>query len=148
MLSIQPVDLRADRALERRDGLALGLLGLGVVLLEIAVERCAFGADLLQPLAVRDGVLEGRDRDLDEQEAEEHRQDDREEQTHLPQGEAEDSRDQTHRAILVRRHGRPGPVLLSSATHSTWWVIGKTPMLLSVSAILCRQLRSSGQTGL
>jgi hypothetical protein len=28
------------------------------------------------------------------------------------------------------------------ATHSTWWVIEKTPMVLRVSAILCRQLRS------
>lgn len=31
----------------------------------------------------------------------------------------------------------------NSATHSTCMVIGKTPMLLSVNAILCRQVRSS-----
>ena len=36
----------------------------------------------------------------------------------------------------------------SSATHSVWLVIGKTYMMLSVSAILCGRLRSGGETGL
>ena len=39
-------------------------------------------------------------------------------------------------------HRRSEPVFVSSATHSTWCVIGKTPMVLSVDAILCDRLRS------
>jgi hypothetical protein len=34
----------------------------------------------------------------------------------------------------------------SSATHSTRWVIGKKPIITSVNAILCGQLRSGGET--
>jgi hypothetical protein len=33
----------------------------------------------------------------------------------------------------------------SSATHSTWWVIGKTLMVLSLAAILCARRRSGGE---
>ena len=37
---------------------------------------------------------------------------------------------------------------VSKATHSTWCVIGKTYMTLSVSAIVCDWLRSGCETGL
>ena len=40
---------------------------------------------------------------------------------------------------VLQRDGHAG--LTSSATHSTWWVIGKTPTRLSVSEILCLELR-------
>jgi hypothetical protein len=45
------------------------------------------------------------------------------------------------RALLVApgRVHHPGT---SRATHSTWWVIGKTYMMLSVSALLCGRLHS------
>jgi hypothetical protein len=33
----------------------------------------------------------------------------------------------------------------SRATHSTWWVIGKTLMVLSLAAILCARRRSGGE---
>jgi hypothetical protein len=44
------------------------------------------------------------------------------------------------------RHRKSEPVFTNWATHSTRLVIGKTPMILSVGAILCQQLRSSDQT--
>ena len=36
----------------------------------------------------------------------------------------------------------------SRATHSTWWVIGESPMVLSVTAILCDWLYPTGETAL
>ena len=39
------------------------------------------------------------------------------------------------------------PPPFSLPTDSMWCVIGKTPAVLSVNPILCRQLRSSEQTG-
>jgi len=42
----------------------------------------------------------------------------------------------------VRAH-----LFTNRATHSTWKVIGKAPIVLSANAILCRQLRSSEETG-
>ena len=45
----------------------------------------------------------------------------------------------------LRDRGHAGT---TSATHSTWCVIGNTFMRLSVSAIVCEWLHPSGQTGL
>jgi hypothetical protein len=50
-----------------------------------------------------------------------------------------------HRESLRRRSE---PVFASRATHSTWLVIGKTYMTLSVSATHCGQRRAGGATGL
>ena len=46
-------------------------------------------------------------------------------------------------------HGcRSESLFTRCATHSRWEVIGKTPTVLSVNAILCGRLRSGGETGL
>ena len=59
---------------------------------------------------------------------------------------------QPGRAVLRLRHRRPTPQVgagfSSSATHSTWWVIGNTSMGLSVSAIPCGWLHPTGETAL
>ena len=107
-LVAQLVDLGVDRALQRRDLLALRLGELVREPLEVPLELRSFGSHLLQPLAVGHGLLDRGDRRLDEQEAEEQGQDDREQRARLPQDEAEDCRDQTHRAILVPRQAGRG----------------------------------------
>jgi hypothetical protein len=46
--------------------------------------------------------------------------------------------------VTLRR--RSEPVFSSSATHLTWCVIVKTPVVLNVSANLCGRLRARAQT--
>ena len=53
----------------------------------------------------------------------------------------------TFPALLPRQPRGVSGAGSSSATHSTWWVIGKPYMTLSVSAILCGRVRSGGRTG-
>jgi hypothetical protein len=50
--------------------------------------------------------------------------------------------------ILANRSAADHSRFSSNATHSTWCVIGKTPTVLSVHAILCGRRRSGGETGL
>jgi len=64
-----------------------------------------------------------------------------------PGGETECLDVKIHDVELPWPAPRPrGVSAASRATHSTWCVIGETPTLLSVGAIVCHQQRSSEQT--